>query len=240
MSTEITLIPVLKDNYSYLIRTEEGVTIIIDPADAEEIISYLESRSLNLDFIINTHHHWDHTDGNIGLKQRYQCKILGPKKDMGRIKGIDGGLIEDQILNFGQTEARVIETPGHTSGHISVYFIKEKALFCGDTLFSMGCGRLFEGTAEELWDSFLKILNLPDETLIYCGHEYTSANGKFCMKIEPDNIDLKERMTEVKKLRAKKLPTIPVSLLTEKKTNVFLRAGSAEALALLRQQKDAA
>ena len=104
----------------------------------------------------------------------------------------------------------------------------------------MGCGRLFEGTAEELWDSFLKILNLPDETLIYCGHEYTSANGKFCMRIEPDNIDLKARMTEVKKLRAKKLPTIPVSLLTEKKTNVFLRAGSAEALALLRQQKDAA
>lgn len=240
MSTEITLIPVLKDNYSYFIHAEDGATIIIDPADSKEIIDFLDSRSLQLDYIINTHHHWDHTDGNVGLKKHYNCKIYGPYKDLGRIDGIDEGLKDTQILHLGSCEIQVLETPGHTSGHISLFFKNEKALFCGDTLFSMGCGRLFEGTAEQMWDSFLKILTLPDETLIYCGHEYTSVNGKFCLSIEPDNPDLKQRMAEVKKLRAKKLPTIPVSLSIEKKTNVFLRAGSAENFAMLRHKKDAA
>lgn len=231
---KIDLIPVLNDNYTYLLQDAEGCVAIVDPGEAAPVIDALESRGLTPDWILNTHHHGDHIGGNKALKEKYGCKIAGPAVDTHRIDSLDRELKEgDAILG-----AQVLETPGHTSGHIVFFFPEAKALFSGDTLFSMGCGRLFEGTATQMWHSLGKILALPDDTQIYCGHEYTQANGAFCLSVEADNKDLQERMAEVEKLRAAGKPTIPVSLETEKKTNVFLRARSAERFAEIRKLKD--
>lgn len=234
---DVTIIPILNDNYSYLIKSA-GKTAIIDPGEAKPVIDYLEEHDLHLDYILNTHHHGDHISGNAALKDKYGAIIAGPKSESHKIAALDQHLTEADQFIFGDESAQIIETPGHTLGHICFYFAESKILFSGDTLFSMGCGRLFEGTPEQMWDSLEKINALPDETMIYCGHEYTASNGAFCLTQEPDNHALKERMAQVKALRANNEPTVPVSLATEKETNVFLRAKNATHFAELRSLKD--
>ncbi len=237
---QIELIPLLKDNYAYLLIDESGKTAVVDPSVAAPVQEALEAKGLTLDYILNTHHHWDHTGGNPGLKKKYGCEIAGPKADAHRIEDMDIRLSEGDIFALGDSKAQILETPGHTTGHICLYFAEDKALFCGDTLFAMGCGRLFEGTAEMMWTSLSKIMALPDDTRIYCGHEYTQDNGSFCLNIEPDNAELKARMEDVKAARAAGKPTIPSLLSLEKQTNVFLRAGSATRFGEIRTLKDAA
>lgn len=231
---KIHVLPILQDNYSFILEAN-GEAAVIDPGEAEAIIDFIDKNELKLTHILNTHHHWDHTDGNEELQQRYGARIIGPDDD--RIPLLDVRLHEGDRFSFGDNHAEILETPGHTSSHICFYFPESKALFTGDTVFSMGCGALFEGTKEIMCSSFEKILKLPDDTNIYCGHEYTLPNGMFCAKVEPDNQDIQQRLKEAKELRRQHLPTIPVTLGMEKKTNVFLRAGSAEHLGNIRESK---
>jgi hydroxyacylglutathione hydrolase len=182
----------------------------------------------NLTHILNTHHHFDHTGGNIPLKEEFGAKVIGPEKDRDRIPGIDEGVSEAAPWRFGSHTARVLEIPAHTRGHIAFAFEDDGAVFTGDTLFAMGCGRLFEGTPEMMWSSLSKLMRLSDDTRVYCGHEYTLSNGKFAMTLEPGNAELRARMKEVEALRAKGAPTIPSTIGLEKRTNPFLRPGSSE------------
>ncbi|MCB9982217.1 MAG: hydroxyacylglutathione hydrolase [Rhodospirillales bacterium] len=234
----VTLIPVHKDNYCYLLEAEDGSVGLVDPGEAGPVIATLKEKKLQPDVIFVTHHHWDHIDGIPGLLGRHSCPVAGPFSETTRILQMDILLDEDSAFEFGDEAVRVLETPGHTRGAICLYFPESGLLFTGDTLFSLGCGRLFEGTPEQMWNSLQKIIALPDETLIYCGHEYTQANAEFCLRVEPDNQALQKRSEAVKALRAKGQPTLPVPLKTEKETNVFLRAGSAERFAELRALKD--
>lgn len=224
----VTILPVLKDNYTYLLQAEDGTTAVIDPGEAEPVIRHLESQGLGLDFILNTHHHGDHTAGNATLKELYSAKIFGPEQERSRIPSLDFGLSERDTFFIGAERMQVIETPGHTAGALCFYFPESGILFTGDTLFLMGCGRLFEGTPEQMFHSLKKIAALPDDTRIYCGHEYTLEATDFCLSIEPDNADLKKRQAEVRLLDQQKKPTVPATLRTEKDTNVFLRATNVE------------
>ena len=235
---DISIIPILKDNYAYLLTSKSGETAIVDPGEAAPVIAALESRGLSLNYILNTHHHGDHIAGNTALQEKYGAKIAGPAKEQARIENMDILLDKSSYFSFGGEKVQILETPGHTSGHICFYFPESKAVFTGDTLFLMGCGRLFEGTAEQMWNSLQKIMVLPDDTRVYCGHEYTLGGAKFCLKIEPENKDLQSRLQQVKDLRDKNQPTIPGTIGLEKKTNAFVRAGSAEKFAEIRKQKD--
>lgn len=222
---EVTIIPVLKDNYAYLIRAADGTIGVIDPGEAEPVIACLERLGIKrLDYILNTHHHGDHTAGNEALKSRYGARILAPESERARIPGVDSGLKDGDVFLFGGEDMTCLWTPGHTLGALCYYFPESGVLFTGDTLFLMGCGRLFEGSAAQMFDSLMKISALPDETLIYCGHEYTLGAIDFCLSIEPENLDLKTRQSEETDKRARGEPTVPASLLLERKTNVFLRA----------------
>ncbi|PCI59306.1 MAG: hydroxyacylglutathione hydrolase [Kordiimonadales bacterium] len=226
---EIVQIPVLQDNYLYLIyEPKSGQTAIVDPALEEPVIAEVEKRGWALTHIINTHHHWDHVGANEALKERFGLTIIGPKADKDRIPGIDICVDEGDQITLGDAVADVYFVPGHTRGHIAYHFAEADALFCGDTIFSMGCGRLFEGTPAQMWHSISKLAALPDETLIYCAHEYTTANGNFALSIEPKNAALVARMADVAALRANGKPTVPTTLGLEKKTNPFLRPMSAE------------
>lgn len=239
MQMQIHIIPILKDNYAYLLRFDDGKTAIVDPGEAQPVIDFLGNHGIEkLDLIINTHHHGDHVAGNGALMERYGCIIAAPEKEAEKIGDVTIMLSENTPLDFGGARARIFETPGHTLGGVCLYFESAKALFSGDTLFSMGCGRLFEGTAEVMWESFQKIAALPDDTLIYPGHEYTLSNAQFCAYAESDNFDIIQRLHEARQLREKDQPTIPVTLGVEKKTNVFLRAGSADRFGELRKLKD--
>ena len=234
---KITLVPILNDNYSYLLEAG-GEVAIVDPGEPAPIEYILEERNLRPSFILNTHHHADHIASNKYFQKKYGAKVVAPKREQKRIPDIDIGISDGDTLTLGDEQISVLETPGHTTGHVCFYASKNGALFCGDTLFSMGCGRLFEGTPEEMWASLQKIAALPDHTQIYCAHEYTEKNGNFCLAIEPNNPDLIKRMNAVRKLRANGKPTIPATLETEKKTNVFLRSGKAAAFAQLRRLRD--
>ena len=223
----ITQIPVLTDNYIYLINDPvSGETAVIDPALAQPVLDVLEKKGWRLTYILNTHHHWDHVGGNLELKQKTGCKIIAAQADRDRIPGIDRGVGEDDVIALGQHQARVISTPGHTTGHIVYHFAEDGALFCGDTLFVMGCGRLFEGTPEQMWKSLQKLKALPPSTRIYCTHEYTQTNGRFALSVEPDNRQLQEKMIEVKQLRAENKSTVPSTIEQEIATNPFFRADS--------------
>lgn len=235
---KIDIIPILQDNYCYYIHFENGHSAVVDPGESAPVIEYLDNNMQMLDLIINTHHHGDHTGGNAQLQEKYECKIAAPRKEADKIGNVDIFLDEKHVFDFGDEKAKVLETPGHTLGGICLYYPKSKVLFSGDTIFSLGCGRLFEGTPDMMWESFQKILALPDETWIYPGHEYTKANAKFCLTHDPDNKDLIERNKEIDMARGENLPTIPVSLGMEKKTNIFLRAQSAKEFAKLRAAKD--
>ncbi len=221
---EITQLPVLNDNYIYLLHEPDAaITGVVDPAVATPVIKALESQHRSLDFILNTHHHSDHVGANLELKALTGCTIIGAEKDQKRIPGIDQKLSHGQCFSFGIENCEIFETPGHTSGHICFYFANSDALFCGDTVFSMGCGRLFEGSAEQMWTSLQLIKSLPETTKIYCAHEYTQANGVFAASIERDNPALEQRIIEVNNLRKDNLPTVPSTLSQELSTNPFLR-----------------
>ena len=221
----VELLPALSDNYIYLLHeADSGTTAIVDPAVPEPVIAALEERGLKLDLILNTHHHMDHIGGNAALKARYGATLIGPRAELSRIPDMDRTVGEGDEVAVGGETARVIETPGHTSGHISFWFENSKALFCGDTLFALGCGRLFEGTPAQMWDSLSKLRALPDDTLVYCGHEYTAGNAKFALTIEPDNQALAAYAEQIAATRARNRPTIPALLGEEKRTNPFLRA----------------
>ncbi len=226
---EIVQIPVLNDNYVYLVRDPASQeTAVVDPAVEDAVVEALEARGWHLTHIFNTHHHWDHTGANLALKERYGLQIIGPAAERDRIPGLDIAVGEGDKAYLGDVAADVYDVPGHTAGHIAYHFGADHTLFCGDTLFAMGCGRLFEGTPDQMWQSLAKFLRLPDETRVYCAHEYTLANGKFALSVEPDNADLVARMKEVVALREAGTPTIPTTLGLEKATNPFLRPMSEE------------
>ena len=225
---KIEIIPCLSDNYSYLIFEKKTNTVsIVDPSEFDACDKIIKKYK-KLDFILNTHHHADHVDGNLTLKDKYNCKILGFDLDKDRIPGIDILLRDKQKQNIGNLEFEIIFIPGHTKGHIAFYFRKEKIVFTGDTLFSLGCGRIFEGTQKEMLNSLNKIKNLPPDTKIYCGHEYTKSNLNFCLTYDPNNTFLKEREIDVLKKLKSNQPTIPSTLGEEIRTNIFLRCNDPE------------
>jgi hydroxyacylglutathione hydrolase len=231
---EIHMFPCLKDNYGFLLHdSNNNLTAAIDTPDADAIENALSAKGWKLTHILNTHHHWDHAGGNLELKKKTGCLIAGPQAEASRIPGIDIQLSEGDIFQFGQFNAKVYDTPGHTSGHIVYLFENEHTAFVGDTLFAMGCGRLFEGSPEQMWHSLQKIMQWPDETIIYCAHEYTQANARFALTVEPLNKDLITRAQDTDKLRDAGKPTIPTTLGLEKKTNPFLRPMSREIRAKL-------
>lgn len=234
----IHLIPILKDNYVFLIEGHDKQCLVIDPGLSDPVLGFINQQNLSLTHILNTHHHWDHTDGNLEIKNATNCTIIGPEQERSHIPGLDDGLHEGNTFKWQNLNFDILHTPGHTMGHITYYCSELKAAFVGDVIFSMGCGRLFEGTPADAFGAFQKILSLPNDTQIYCAHEYTLANAKFALEIEPNNNDLKKRYEEVKTLRRKKQPTIPVSLKTEKKTNPFLRQKTLEDFTKLRQFRD--
>ena len=236
---DVTTLPILNDNYAYIIRSGDELAVF-DPGEAPPIITYLDKHNLTPNYIFNTHHHGDHVQGNLEIKEKYNCHIVGPAEEKDKIKTLDIGLTHGERFNLGGETIEIIKTAGHTNGHISFYFQKSKTLFCGDALFSMGCGRLFEGTPEDMFKGFEFIKRLPHETKIYCGHEYTLNNAEFCLSVEPDNPDLIARTEEVKILRQQGKPTIPTNLGLELKTNLFLRAKTAKNLKDLRALKDSA
>ena len=221
---DIEIIPCLNDNYSYLIKDDQTNTVaIIDPSEFGPCDEKINQKYKKLDFILNTHHHFDHVGGNTELKKKYSSKILGFEKDKNRIPSIDVLLKDDQEFRIGDLNFRTIFIPGHTLGHIAFYLEKEKIVFTGDTLFSLGCGRIFEGTYQQMFNSLNKIKSLPGETEIYCGHEYTNNNLEFCLKFNPNNNYLKEKEKIIKAKIKEKKPTIPTTIKDEIQTNIFLR-----------------
>lgn len=232
-------LPVLTDNYIYLLHdTTTGQTAVVDPAISDPVLDKLKKLGLSLNYVLNTHHHHDHIGGNLALKTATGCQIVGSERDKKRIPAIDITLKEGGFFQLGSEKITTIETDGHTLGHIAFWFEQGKALFCGDTLFAMGCGRLFEGNAMQMWASLNKLAACPQETQIYCAHEYTQNNGDFALTIEPNNADLKFRLQQVKQQRQQGLATVPFSLAQELATNPFLRAKSCSEFAKIRQLKD--
>ena len=229
MTAQIHLFPCLQDNFGVLLHdSESGATAAIDAPEAGPVEAALKATGWRLTDILVTHHHADHTGGIAELKQKYSCRVVAPQGEAARIPLVDVTVRENDKVKVGSLEARVFETPGHTAGHISYFFPSDKLAFVGDTLFSIGCGRVIEGTPEMMWQSLLKLRGLPDDTRIYCGHEYTKANIRFAKTIEPNNPALNAREAEVEKLLAARKPTIPSTIGEEKKANPFLRADVPE------------
>lgn len=226
-NVEIHQFPCRSDNYGVLIHDPTtGVVASIDAPNADEVEAALKAKGWKLTHILTTHHHADHTDGNLALKQRYNCTIIGPRAEAAKIPGIDRQVGEGDAFKLGSLDVRVLDTPGHTAGHISYWLPQINVAFVGDTLFAMGCGRVIEGTMEMMWHSLEKLTKLPPQTVIYVGHEYTLANAKFALTIEPENEALQKRLKEVEALRAAGKPTLPTRLDTELATNPFLRVKS--------------
>src|SRR5437899_2753250 len=225
MPAQTCLFLCLKDNFGVLLHDpESGATAAIDAPEAAAVESTLEATGWRLTDILVTHHHHDHTGGIEKLKAKHRCRVVAPDAEADRIPEVDETVRENDIVRFGGLEARVIETPGHTAGHISFFFPADRLAFVGDTLFSIGCGRVIEGNAEMMWQSLTKLRALPDDTRIFCGHEYTAANIAFAKTVEPDNAALRARETEVEKLLAAREPTIPSTMGAKKAANPFLRA----------------
>jgi hydroxyacylglutathione hydrolase len=251
---DIIAIPARTDNYIYLLHDEfTGQTAVVDPADAEPVMRVLLEKGWSLDYIFNTHHHADHVDGNLALKQYTACKIVASYFDRHRIPGIDIAVAEGEQITLGGYSWQILQTPGHTLGHIVFYSADTQTLFSGDTLFSMGCGRLFEGSAEQMWHSLQVLKNLPRYTRVYCAHEYTQGNARFAASLEADNMILQQRIQEVEQLRNANLPTLPTTIGLEIDTNPFFRetspsirrvlnlatdTGSIDAFTAIRRKKD--
>jgi hydroxyacylglutathione hydrolase len=226
MTTSVHQFLCLTDNYGVLVHdSKTGATAAIDAPEAAPIFAALEEKGWRLTDLLITHHHADHIQGAPDLKARFpDLRIVGPAKEAEPIPGLDRRVVEGDIVRVGSLEAQVIETPGHTLGHIAYYFGADDLAFCGDTLFSLGCGRAFEAPYATLWNSLLKLAALPGETQVYCGHEYTESNARFALTIERDNPILTERAERVAKLRAEKRPTVPTTIAAERAANPFLRA----------------
>lgn len=250
---EIHQFPCLKDNYGVLVHDEEsGVTLSIDAPEADAVRRALDERGWKLTHILVTHHHADHTAGIAPLKAATGCLVIGPRDEAQRVPNLDRTVAEPDVLSLGGIEIKVLDTPGHTLGHVTYWIEAAKVAFVGDTLFAMGCGRILEGTPEMMWQSLKKIAALPRDTLLYCGHEYTVANAKFGVSIEPDNAALRERLADAEAKRAEGLPTLPTRVDRELDTNVFLRvqrqdvrervglplAGDCKVFADLRERKN--
>lgn len=222
---EVILVPAFADNYIYVLRdAASGKVGVVDPGDAAPVQAELERRGWSLTHIFLTHHHDDHIGGAAALKARYRASVVGARADAHRIPGLDVMLGDGDRTVFGEQTARVFAVPGHTSGHIAFWFEAAETLFSGDTLFSLGCGRLFEGTPAQMWESLQSLRALTDQTRVYCGHEYTQSNGRFALTVDPANAALHQRMEEVAEMRDRNRPTIPTTIGMERRTNPFLRA----------------
>ena len=236
---KVEIISCLQDNYSYLIIDEtNNLACVVDPSEARPIIDYLKNKNINLKYILNTHHHFDHVGGNEELKKKYNAIVVGYKHDSERIPEIDILLEDNEIWERDNFIAKIIHVPGHTKGHICFNFYKEKLLFTGDTLFSLGCGKIFEGTYEQMFNSLKKIKALPLDTKIFCGHEYTLNNSKFCIKYDNENLSLQKKIQDIKIKLNDSLPTIPSTLKEEIDCNIFLRAKDLKTFSKLRDLKD--
>lgn len=226
---EIHQFAALKDNYGYLVHEpSSGATAAIDTPEVAPILKALDEKGWTLTHILNTHHHFDHAGGNAELKAKTGCTIVGPRGEQDLIPGIDRAVGEGDIVELGAARAHVIDVPGHTRGHIAYHFADDRVVFVGDTLFALGCGRLFEGTAEQMWTSLSKLMALPDDTTVYCAHEYTQSNARFALTVEPQNAALAARAKEIDVRRAAGQWTVPTTIALEKATNPFLRAASRD------------
>ncbi|HYD12610.1 MAG TPA: hydroxyacylglutathione hydrolase [Allosphingosinicella sp.] len=240
MPLEVARVPVLSDNYVWLLHDSESCeTVVIDPAVAEPVLAEAGRRHWQITQIWNTHWHPDHIGGNQAIKAATGCEVTAPAAEAARIPTLDRAVAEGDIVCLGDHEACVLEVPAHTAGHIAYHLPDAGLIFVGDTLFAMGCGRLFEGTPAQMHANMQRLAKLPPDTLVYCAHEYTLANGRFALTVEPDNLALTERMAEVEALRARGIPTVPTTIALERDTNPFMRAASVEELAARRAAKDA-
>ena len=237
---DIVRVPVLSDNYVWLVHEpDSGDTAVVDPAVADPVLAAAAQRGWRIGQIWNTHWHPDHTGGNAAIKAATGCFVTGPAAEAARIPTLDRQVREGDTVSLGGIEAQVIEVPAHTAGHIAYHLPGEAVIFVGDTLFAMGCGRLFEGTAEQMHRNLGRLAALPEQTRVYCAHEYTLSNGRFAVTVEPDNDALRARMMEVEAARAAGQATVPTTIALERSTNPFMRAGSVEEFARRRAAKDA-
>jgi len=242
------------DNFGVLLHDpESGATASIDAPEEAPILAALEEKGWRLSHILTTHHHGDHVEANDALKRRFGVEIIGPEAEAAKIPGIDRGVAQGDVVDFAGHRVEVIETPGHTAGHVSYYLPDDGLLFCADTLFALGCGRIFEGTPDQMWNSLQKLMALPGSTIVYCGHEYTLSNARFAVTVDPENLSLKTRVSDIEALRAAGNPTLPTTIGEETVTNPFLRpadpairshlgmqdASDAEVFAEIRRRKDA-
>jgi hydroxyacylglutathione hydrolase len=236
---EIVRIPALSDNYIWLVHEpESGETMVVDPAVAEPVLAEAERRGWRIGHIWNTHWHPDHTGGNAAIKAATGAQVTGPAAEASRIPTLDRTVQEGDRVRLGSAAAAILEVPAHTAGHIAYHFPDEAVLFIGDTLFAMGCGRLFEGTAAQMHANMARLAALPPETRVYCAHEYTLSNGRFAAVAEPDNAQIAARLEAVAAARDAGEATVPTTIALERATNPFMRAASTEALAALRSAKD--
>jgi hydroxyacylglutathione hydrolase len=239
MPIDIVRVPVLSDNYVWLVHEpDSGETTVVDPAVGDPVLEAAAQRGWRIGQIWNTHWHPDHTGGNAAIKAATGCFVTGPAAEAARIPTLDRQVREGNTVSLGALEAQVIEVPAHTAGHIAYHLAGEAVIFVGDTLFAMGCGRLFEGTAEQMHGNLQRLAGLPEDTRVYCAHEYTLSNGRFALTVEPDNEALARRMVEVEAARAAGEATVPTTIALERATNPFMRAASVEAFAERRAAKD--
>ncbi len=237
---EVVQVAALSDNYVWLIHDAAADrTVVVDPGEAAPVLTALDARGWRADAIWTTHWHPDHTGGNAALKARYGCDVTGPEAERAKIATLDHGVGEGDTVRIGDHVAIVLETPGHTAGHIVFHFADDSLLFSGDTLFAMGCGRLFEGTPDQMFANMARFAAMPDETIVYGAHEYTLSNGRFALTVEPDNAALQGRMVEIERLRTAGDATLPTTIGLERATNPFLRSQSVEQFAERRAGKDA-
>ena len=228
----------LEDNFSYILIDQNKNACVIDPSESEPIINFVEKNNIKIKYILNTHHHFDHIGGNKEIKKKYNAKIVAYKNDLHRIPDVDISLKNNQIWTAENFKSKIIHIPGHTNGHICFFFENEKIAFTGDTLFSLGCGRIFEGTYKEMFTSLKKLKELPKETKIYCGHEYTLKNSEFCLKYDKNNKRLQKKINEIKNKVNNNIPTVPSTIEDEIACNIFLRAKTLGEFSKLRDLKD--
>ena len=239
MTLTARALPILSDNYAWLLLDEAtGACAIVDPADAAPCIDAVEHAGGRLDLILLTHHHDDHIAGVGAVRERFGARVVGAAADQHRLPKLDHAVAEGDVVALGECTLEVIETPGHTRGHISFFCPQGDVLICADTLFALGCGRVIEGTMAEMFGSLRRLATLPPDTLVCCGHEYTQSNARFARHVDPDNVALRRRAEAIDRLRAETKPTVPSRLAEELETNPFLRAADATQFGELRRQKD--